>query len=85
MHQTRFPLGIRFKAHCGSLECCLTAEYLKSLLLRGGKGGGTVRDGKGLEERERGGRGKGEGNRENVIAPSEILNTPMITDGYRLA
>ena len=31
------------------------------------------------------GRGKGERNRENVIAPSEILNTPMITDGYRLA
>ena len=31
------------------------------------------------------GRGKGEGNREGEIAPSEILNTPMNTDGYSLA
>jgi len=31
------------------------------------------------------GRGKREGNREGGIAPSEILNTPMNTDGYSLA
>jgi len=30
-------------------------------------------------------RGKGEGNREGGIAPSEILNMPMNTDGYSLA
>jgi len=30
-------------------------------------------------------RGKGKGNREGGIAPSEILNTPMNTDGYSLA
>ena len=31
------------------------------------------------------GRGKGEGDRVGWIAPSEILNTPMNTDGYSLA
>jgi len=31
------------------------------------------------------GMGKGEGNRDGGIAPSEILNTPMNTDGYSLA
>ena len=70
MHQTRFPLGIRFISKTiGEVYSAPSQLNLRSLLLRGGEGGGKSKGWKGSRGKGKGRVGEKERGTERVGLP----------------